>query len=485
MPGDERHLATARVQAELPAAGRQRTLHAALACFCAVAFLLAALYFAAWAAALLTAGMGALAVLYLGLRREPFDLFEVFLPFSLLYMMYFGVGTVYFTTFPQELRIASLYPYLLPACALAAAGYGVFVLGYGLPRARPGVARWELRSPWVAVLAGLVGLVGVLAGLRQLALIKTYGEVAPLLSAASHAVPLFDVAWFWWWYAYLKQGRRRGMLLAGVCLGAMAVAILLLSFGSKARFLELAGIPLIALWYSRRRFPWRAMAVLALVAVFVLFPVYNTYKNYSLVTWEGWAVRETLEDVRGWDWEQYKDSSLHALMRRLGMVMSVAAVIRDVGHTVDYERGRTLVLGPISVLIPRVLWPGKPVISLGGEFGQRFHLIHPLDDRTAIAPTLVGELYWNWGVPAVLLGMGVAGISLRWFYEHWGRHAWVDPVRGGFYVSLLVHVMHFETNTGQWVAGFFKIWLVVGGALLVGRGLGLVVPARREEFPRT
>lgn len=60
--------------------------------------------------------------------------------------------------------------------------------------------------------------------------------------------------------------------------------------------------------------------------------------------------------------------------------------------------------------IPRVLWPEKPEISIGRLFNKEFHLsASPL---TYIPATQLGEFYWNFKMPGVLIGMTGVGIVM-------------------------------------------------------------------------
>lgn len=92
--------------------------------------------------------------------------------------------------------------------------------------------------------------------------------------------------------------------------------------------------------------------------------------------------------------------------------LDVLAVIMDgVPARVPYLRGYEFVLISIA-WIPRALWHGKPVISLGKILRETFFptMFH---EGTAVATTIPGALYWEFGGIAVILGMYCLGVTWR------------------------------------------------------------------------
>ncbi|MGQ9765707.1 MAG: hypothetical protein ACUVRI_12660 [Armatimonadota bacterium] len=82
---------------------------------------------------------------------------------------------------------------------------------------------------------------------------------------------------------------------------------------------------------------------------------------------------------------------------------------------VDFQRGRTL--WPAFVwFVPRALWPGKPVASIGGWYATTVLGWSPGGGEAAV--TLPGDFYLNFGIPGVLVGMFLYGLVLRIPYEY-------------------------------------------------------------------
>jgi hypothetical protein len=54
--------------------------------------------------------------------------------------------------------------------------------------------------------------------------------------------------------------------------------------------------------------------------------------------------------------------------------------------------------------------PDKPTVPVGQLFNQAFHVSE--SPSTYISTSFLGELYWNYGWPGVLIGMWIVGASL-------------------------------------------------------------------------
>jgi hypothetical protein len=183
-------------------------------------------------------------------------------------------------------------------------------------------------------------------------------------------------------------------------------------------------------------------------------------------------VDRTFEIARTWNSDKYMDQSVFAFLKRIGIVTSVAAILSDTGRWVDYRYGETLILAPIAILIPRFLWPNKPNISIGKEFAETFRLRGAMDRETEIAPSMVGDFYWNFALPGVVVGMGLLGMAYRWYYQRYGAGPGFDPIRKSIYATLLPTVLVFEGNVAMIVSGVIKVLIILTVFLVVCRRLG-------------
>jgi hypothetical protein len=69
---------------------------------------------------------------------------------------------------------------------------------------------------------------------------------------------------------------------------------------------------------------------------------------------------------------------------------------------------------PLS-FVPRLLWPGKPRFETGQWVTSHFGPGPEIESSTGA--TWIGEFYYNFGWPGVVLGMFVLGIWFRFLQE--------------------------------------------------------------------
>jgi O-antigen/teichoic acid export membrane protein len=240
----------------------------------------------------------------------------------------------------------------------------------------------------------------------------------------------------------------------------------------------LLGMPTMAYYEVKRRLPWKTIAVVGMIFVFLIFPMYNTFRRTDRNLDTSRRVDRTFERARGWNSEEYMEESVYAFLKRIGVITSVAAIVSDTGRWVSYRYGETLVLAPISVFIPRFLWPDKPNISIGKEFGETFRLTNTMDRETEIAITMVGDFYWNFALPGVVVGMCLLGMGYRWFYRRYGAGVGFEPIRKAVYATLLPTALVFEGNVAFVLSGLIKVLVILVVFLILCRRLGWL-----EEIP--
>jgi hypothetical protein len=85
---------------------------------------------------------------------------------------------------------------------------------------------------------------------------------------------------------------------------------------------------------------------------------------------------------------------------------------------------------------------------------------------------MVGELYWNFAVPGVVVGMWLLGMGYRWYYERYGAGTGFDPIRKAIYATLLPIAIVFDGNIAMLVGGFVKALVILFVFVLISRRLG-------------
>jgi len=172
---------------------------------------------------------------------------------------------------------------------------------------------------------------------------------------------------------------------------------------------------------------------------------------------------------------------LRTTARRLAIVNSTATIVRDCGTRVEYAYGRTLWLGIVTTAVPRLFWPDKPTTNIGLEVGKTFHMAG-FANYSQIAPSQIGELYWNFNVPGIVVGMFLVGIWLRVLYLRFGANQGSNPLRLAMYVTLL-YATYIGLDGG--IGGLPSVLLREGLIfLLLEKGMLLLASAgQRRAMP--
>jgi hypothetical protein len=214
-----------------------------------------------------------------------------------------------------------------------------------------------------------------------------------------------------------------------------------LGTGSAASGL-IVGI-LVAMMFAsvRRSIPWKMMA-LGTVALFILRPAEAPYR---IATWGGrLSDASAIEKARVFGNIVYRITlggavPPQALIDMAGMRLAqftvFGEVIADTPSMVPFWEGESFY--PILFKpIPRFVMPDKPEELSGGWFGHRYGLITPENTTTSINLPQIVELYGNFGLIGVIVGMFIFGLIYRLLLEmyiHPGMG--LGALIGGVYVS--------------------------------------------------
>lgn len=128
-------------------------------------------------------------------------------------------------------------------------------------------------------------------------------------------------------------------------------------------------------------------------------------------------------------------------------------IIGNVPESVDYLYGRSYWSIPLAIIPQMVLPFDKPLT--GGKLNADYIYGNPLG---AMPPGNIGEAYWNFGVPGVIMVMFVFGCVMRWFerlYTTNGAAGWVV----GIYIAMLFSL---QPNS----PAFHNFVQAVGGAVI-------------------
>jgi hypothetical protein len=107
-------------------------------------------------------------------------------------------------------------------------------------------------------------------------------------------------------------------------------------------------------------------------------------------------------------------SSANFLLARIREIDSPAIIMQRTPAEIGFVSPVQLVTTPIATLVPRAVWPSKPILDPGYDFSQTYYEL-PSTLLTASAITPVGDLYRHGGWIPVIVGMFLLGCGVRFF----------------------------------------------------------------------
>ena len=119
--------------------------------------------------------------------------------------------------------------------------------------------------------------------------------------------------------------------------------------------------------------------------------------------------------------------------RNLADPYVVDHIYHVVPDRIPYQNGATITTWVVAP-VPRSLWPDKPVINTGPLLGDAIFGL----TRSGVPPGWVGDLYLNWGLPAVLAGSALIGWLLGQIDQWRRRQSFYTPVFAVLYLPLAI-----------------------------------------------
>jgi hypothetical protein len=183
-----------------------------------------------------------------------------------------------------------------------------------------------------------------------------------------------------------------------------------LSYGSAAIIVVCAALTISTRSYSQ-------VVVGITVFVFLSLSVFvNYYSHRNDIREQVWGgaplearIESVTDTIRGFDWfDPSNRKHLIALDERLNQNYFVGLAARRIQVGLeDYLNGDSVRQGLLS-LVPRVLWPDKPVFGGSPQIVSKMTGLH-FSPTTSIGVGNVMEFQINFGIPGVVIGFFVLG----------------------------------------------------------------------------
>jgi len=269
---------------------------------------------------------------------------------------------------------------------------------------------------------------------------------------------------------YFKLRRDVFALIFGM--GTAVLFVLNLRSGSKA-FLMYSFLPLTWMILLRRDLRrWLPVLLPGLAALYlmVIAPSVTRARVTSLAQGET-PVSHLVHSFSAGDQTDtpvgaFMSDQVGGFLMRQFDVLPVSFLVREVGKN-GYQMGETMRYASYA-FIPRLLWPDKPALTRGAWFYAYVGGSPRESEATSsLGITAAGELYWNFGIGGVLVGMFAIGCGYAILWRLAGSNPLTQPLHMLLYVLISIYGMVDMPEAVTVFAAICSELLVFGTLFLV------------------
>ena len=354
------------------------------------------------------------------------------------YGLAFGLATVTWsqpqTSTPAQVAVSNV----LRALWLVAVAMTCWIVGYaigpGYPirrladRVIPSMGRHlsgRVRSPFTPWALYAIGLAARVASAATTGRFGYVGDVSSAVSSATgYGQYLSDLSVF----APLAVCTAALQVYRERMPGARATLTILflseLAFGAaaggKGSFIITILAVVIPMSAARHRLPKAAVLICIFVFLVIVIPFNQAYRHATRGGSAPLSVSQAIsaapgilqQTLTGQSLIKVLPNSVTYLTQRIREIDSPAIVMQRTPGQIAYSSPAQLIEAPLLDMVPRAVWPGKPILATGYQFSQQYYEL-PASLYTASAITPVGDLYRHGGWLPVIVGMFLLGCGVR------------------------------------------------------------------------
>lgn len=272
-----------------------------------------------------------------------------------------------------------------------------------------------LETRRVAFVLFVVGTAGVIASaflgyfglVGELAEKSVWAGAFQLIGAAAAVANV--AAWVGWfrtrqrWWLVLAAGGSGVMLILALFAKSKGAFVVPILYAGASSFLV------------NKSLPRRALLLSVVIYFIFAYPFVNAWRSVGTTQYgnrleqieEGWQVLIGGQWLTAGAWQAANKS-----MGR-GVLPLFATIVAETGTSIPFEDGGTYRTA-LQALVPRFLGGERPEQSIGHAVGRKYGVINLEDDVTNVAPSIMGEMYWNFGGLGVICGMMLLGLIAAW-----------------------------------------------------------------------
>ena len=401
----------------------------------------------------------------------------------------FGLGSLYWIGGPPVSAPAFLdQGQILGAMRVALVGVLALLAGYltllarrtsSRARRRSLFGRWTprhvVRDGWLLFTVGMAAIVaqaasGAFGYLQSSSVLTEASPIANLLNLVS------DFAFLGLFMLSVAVAERFSSVRVLSLIVATSLAMGVFAVSGVKEEVALVGIAVLFGYAAQRgRLPLAGLGIGVLAFVFIVSPFANAYRDSVNITPQARlgpatalgqvlpALGTVLEHLGA---QQAPGASIG---ERVARINDVAVVTANTPSKIPDRSVDELLAAPVLGIVPRALWPGKPILSTGHDFAVQYYGVAS-DIFTAAAITPYGDLWRHGGWLPLIVGMAAFGAVLRRFDDHMSSS--IDPRHYFLVVLLFGPIVKQETDVVVLVASIpgFLLAAWVAARLISQRG---------------
>ena len=253
------------------------------------------------------------------------------------------------------------------------------------------------------------------------------------------------------WAAYYSNPARRKLLWLGLGLTVGELVWAVIYGSSKTAFFMPVFVPIVPYIILKQRIPVLRTVLAAALLLLIAYPYATTLRDeYYVTDGPGRSEARRIAFEQGWFWSAPSAQGLQlyanqALDRSGGL--GALSQLLQLEQNGDLDVNGTFYLRALLGLVPRVLWPEKPILLEGVYFnaylqGQRgFESIDTSTVTGSVAPTLFGSFFWNLGWPGLVLTSLFLGLCSGLIYAYLRRRGNFSDPASFLYYSVFLTVL--------------------------------------------
>ncbi len=190
--------------------------------------------------------------------------------------------------------------------------------------------------------------------------------------------------------------------------------------GNKEPFVVAGLALLIPYGAARRRLPWKALTIGGLAFLLILLPFNVAYRDairstsgtLSATAAIGKVPSLLAGTVKSDGMTEVLGDSFETLLHRVRLIDGLAIMIQKTPSNIPYSSPVQYLYAPFIGVIPRAVWPGKPLLTAGYSVNQTYYEM-PASVVTSSTVTTPGGFYQHGGWISLIVCAFLLGGFLR------------------------------------------------------------------------